>query len=57
MSIAEARIVELKASVQHLRSTLRDAHGNVGTTNQQFADWREALMSLEAELRRLEDCR
>ena len=55
MSLVDDRITEIKASVQNLRATLRDAHGNVKTTNQQFADWREALMGLEAELRQLED--
>ena len=57
MSQAEDRITEIKTTVQNLRATLRDAHGNVKTTNQQFADWREALMSLESELRQLEDRR
>lgn len=57
MSLADNRIAEIKASVQTLRATLRDAHGNVNTTNQQFAEWREALMGLEAELRQLEDRR
>ena len=57
MSLADDRITEIKATIQNLRATLRNAYDNVKTTNQQFADWREALMGLEAELRQLEDRR
>ena len=55
MPVADDRITEIKATIQSLRATLMDAHGNVKTTNQQFADWREALIGLESELRQLED--
>lgn len=57
MSLADDRITEIKATAEKLRATLRDAYDNVKTTNQQFADWREALMNLESELRQLEDRR
>ena len=57
MSLADDRITEIKATAEKLRATLRDANDNVKTTNQQFADWREALMNLESELRQLEDRR
>jgi predicted nucleic acid-binding Zn-ribbon protein len=57
MSPSDDRITEIRASVQDLRATLRDAHGNMETTSRQFADWRSHLMTLESELRQLEDRR
>ena len=57
MSQADDRINQIKASIQELRAAIVEALGNGGATNKECADWREALMSREAELRQLEDRR